>query len=153
MSAVRRISCATVAAAAAATLLTALPAQAAAADGCWGTGPTVTDTLGQRWATRYCNNYQAGDVYNYIDGRWQPVGRLYAGDNWFVCQSHGPDNPPVGDWVNDIWLYTEADEAWAAGGWGGFPATHVSGGVNYGPIPGLGWCPWEEDVLRSGSGE
>ncbi|KAB8188923.1 hypothetical protein FH608_041280 [Nonomuraea phyllanthi] len=152
MSAVRRISCVAVAAAAAATVLTALPAQAAA-DGCWGTGPTVTDTLGQQWATRYCNNYRAGDVYNYVDGRWQPVGRLYAGDNWFVCQSHGPDNPPIGDWVNDIWLYTEADEAWAAGGWGGFPATHVSGGVNYGPIPGLGWCPWEEDVLLSGSGE
>jgi hypothetical protein len=116
---------------AAATMLTAPPALAAAADGCWGTGPTVTDTLGQRWATRYCNNYRAGDVYNYVDGRWQPVG----------------------EWVNDIWLYTEADEVWAAGGWGGFPATHVSGGVNYGPIPGLDWCPWEEDVTPAGSGE
>ncbi|MEV4091681.1 hypothetical protein [Streptosporangium saharense] len=126
-------------------------APAAQAEGCWGTGPTVTDTLGVRWPTRYCNNFRAGDVYNYVEGRWQPIGRLNAGDSWFVCQSHGPENPPVGEWLNDIWLYTEADVVWAAGGWGGFPATHVSGGENYTPIPNLDWCPWENALARRGT--
>ncbi|GAA3113557.1 hypothetical protein [Streptosporangium carneum] len=117
-------------------------------EGCWGAGPTVTDTLGVQWPTRYCNNFLAGDVYNYVDGRWQPIGRLNAGNSWFVCQSHGPENPAVGEWLNDIWLYTEADVVWAAGGWGGFPATHVSGGENYEPIPNLDWCPWENTLAR-----
>ncbi|GII85138.1 hypothetical protein Ssi03_31280 [Sphaerisporangium siamense] len=126
-------------------------APAAAADGCWGSGPVVVDPRGARWQTTYCRTYRAGDVYNYVNGSWQPIGRLNAGDNWFACQSHGPENPPVGDWANDIWLYTEADTFWETGGWGGFPATHVTGGENYGPIPNLAWCPWENTLAAHGA--
>ncbi|TMR94346.1 hypothetical protein [Nonomuraea basaltis] len=131
-------------------LMMATPARAAAVpDGCWGTGPTVVDPQGQRWPTRYCHNYITGDVYNYVGNGWQPIGKMYAGDNWFVCQAHGPENPPVQSWKNDIWLYTQGDEGWANNGWGAFPATHVSGGVNYGPIPNLDWCPWEDSLPKT----
>lgn len=118
----------------------------AAEVGCYGEGPTVTDPQQKVWKTKWCNNYRTGYVYNYVAGSdvWQPIGKLNAGKNWFACQSHGPENPPVGDAKNNIWLYTEADEVWAGGGWGGFPATHVSGGNNYEPVPGLDWCPWEQ---------
>lgn len=120
-------------------------ASAASYSGCWGTGPTVTDFGGDRWHTKYCHNYLGGEV------SWDPIGAgfLYAGNNWFVCQARftGWPNPAVGSARNNIWLYTQADRGvqWYQPGykyhkWGYFPATYVSGGVNYGPIPGLPWC-------------
>lgn len=115
----------------------------AAYSGCWGTGPTVRDFRGARYGTRYCHNYLGGTV-----GFGTTLsGYLYAGNNWFVCQSRGGENPRVGSARNNIWLYTQGDKgvpSWAPGyhyhGWGWFPATYVSGGINYGPIPGLRWC-------------
>lgn len=112
-------------------------ASAASYSGCWGTGPTVTDFRGYRYPTRYCHNYQGGQLRLYS----RVSGYLYAGNNWFVCQSRlGIENPRVGTARNNIWLYTEGDVGYAYHGWGWFPATYVSGGVNYGPIPGLPWC-------------
>ena len=109
---------------------------AAAAAGCTSNGPTVTDFSGARWSTRYCHNYRSG----YVWAGNSHSGYLYAGTNWFVCQSRGGENPPVGNARNNIWLYTQGDVGYSYRGWGWFPATHVSGGVNYGAIPGLRWC-------------
>lgn len=109
-----------------------------ASSGCTSAGPTVTDFRGIRYSTRNCHNYRAGDLRLYSI----TSGRLYAGTNWFVCQSRIGENPPVGGARNDIWLYTEGDVSYSSryGGWGWFPATYVSGGVNYGRVPGLRWC-------------
>lgn len=113
------------------------PRASAAASGCWGTGPTVKDYRGYRYATRYCHNYRGGQLHLYAG----ISGYLYAGNNWFVCQSRlGIENPHVGSARNNIWLYTQGDVGYSYHGWGWFPATYVSGGVNYGPIPGLRWC-------------
>ncbi|MGW0201068.1 hypothetical protein [Nonomuraea sp. NPDC003201] len=157
MSVVRRLTSVTALCALAVAVFAVSPANAAAPpppteppDGCWGTGPVAVDPMGVRWQTRYCRAYRTGDVYNHVQGAWTPIGRLNASDSWFVCQAHGPENPPVQQWYNDIWLYTLADEAWDSDGWGSFPATHVTGGVNYGPIPNLPWCPWENTLTRKG---
>ncbi len=104
--------------------------------GCWGTGPVVTDFRGVKYSTRYCHNYLGGNLRLYTT----VSGYLYAGNNWFVCQSRFGENPPVGSAWNNIWLYTQGDVAYAYHGWGWFPATYVSGGTNYNPIPGLRWC-------------
>ena len=109
---------------------------ALAAAGCNSNGPTVTDYRGVVFSTRYCHNYRAG--YTTMAGVRN--GYLYAGTNWFVCQQRAGENPPVGNARNNIWLYTQGDVAYNSRGWGWFPATHVSGGVNYGPVPGLRWC-------------
>ena len=52
------------------------------------------------------------------------------------------ENPPVGNARNNVWLYTQGDVSYVPRyhGWGWFPATYVSGGGNYDPIPGLRWC-------------
>jgi hypothetical protein len=101
----------------------------AAPNGCWGSGPRDS---------RYCHTYQGGNVmFNGAVAGW-----LNAGDNWFVCQRKfpGQENPPVGDARNDWWLWTQADTNVSNGGWGWFPANKISGGVNYGEIPGLRTC-------------
>ncbi|MEW2397128.1 hypothetical protein [Streptomyces sp. NPDC046862] len=114
-----------------------------AAAGCAGAGPTVTNHLGITYSTTYCHNYQAG----YVVRADQPSvtnysGYLNAGDNWFVCQRQitAWENPPVGSARNNWWLYTQGDDGYADAGWGWFPATKVSGGGNYQPIPGLRTC-------------
>lgn len=115
----------------------------AAAAGCWGTGPTVTDYFGYTWATRYCHNYQAGNVVRANQSSVSvSSGHLYAGDNWFACQRQitAWENPPVGSARNNWWLWTQGDVGYSDGGWGWFPANKVSGGGNYEPIPGLGTC-------------
>lgn len=119
------------------------PATASAASGCSGAGPTVKDYRGVSYTTRYCYNYRAGATRLGDDvGNFFTSGYLYAGRNWFVCQKRIGENPPVGSARNNIWLYTEGDVAYVKPykGWGWFPATYVSGGTNYGKIPGLRTC-------------
>lgn len=122
----------------ASALTTMSSALTATASGCTSAGPTVSDFRGVRYSTRYCHNYRGGGLrlYNITSGY------LYAGTNWFVCQQRIGENPPVGSARNNIWLYTQGDVSYNSRyhGWGWFPATYVSGGVNYGPIPGLRWC-------------
>lgn len=84
--------------------------------------------LESRRLGRYCHNYQGGYV---LGGSWQRHGYLYAGNNWFVCQARGGENPAVGSARNNWWLYTQADVGYSNGGWGWFPATKVSCGGNY----------------------
>jgi hypothetical protein len=113
------------------------PASASAAAGCWGDAGTKTDPEGRTYTARYCHNYQGGDIM------WAgKIGYLYAGDNWFVCQKKFPNdpNPPVGGARNDWWLYTQGDTGSTHQAWGWFPATKVSGGGNYEPVPGLPAC-------------
>jgi hypothetical protein len=120
------------------SLAFAAPASAAPG-GCWGDGGSHTDYLGNTYGTRYCYAYTSGDVMN----NGSVAGRLFSGTSWFVCQAEwtGYENPPVGGARNDYWLYTQADTGSAPlRGWGWFPATKVSGGGNYGPIPGLRSC-------------
>jgi hypothetical protein len=49
----------------------------------------------------------------------------------------------VGGARNTYWLWTKADHSidGKKGGWGWFPATKISGGVNNNLIPGLRICP------------
>lgn len=126
---------------AAGALVAASPAHAAA--GCSGAGPRVTDYAGTTWNTTYCYNYQSGDIGRGSNTAYLKTGYLYAGTNWFACQKRIPDweNPAVGNARNNWWLWTQGDEAVQYGGWGWFPATKVSGGNNYEPVPGLPLCP------------
>lgn len=108
----------------------------AAPNGCWGNAGQKQGPGGKTYTARYCHNYQGG-VVGFGD---KDTGYLYAGDNWFVCQIKYGENPPVGNARNNWWLYTQGDKAYSDGGWGWFPATKVSGGGNYEPIPGLPTC-------------
>jgi hypothetical protein len=117
------------------------PSDAEAAGGCWNRGPDRSRTFGngipvtEHYKTWYCYAYRAGDVW---DG--SVTGYLYAGTSWFVCQKKWPghENPPVGSARNDWWLWTLGDRAANpyTDGWGWFPATKISGGANWGRIPG-----------------
>jgi len=122
----------------AAGAVTLTPASASAASGCWGNAGTKTDPDGRTYTAHYCHAYQSGDIIWYRN----KIGELYAGDNWFVCQTKDPSypNPPVGSARNDWWLYTQGDTGSEHHAWGWFPATKISGGGNYGPIPGLPTC-------------
>ena len=69
------------------------------------------------------------------------TGFLLPGNNWFLCQTRGATNPPLGEAVDsDIWLFTQADRAYSdRDGWGWAPATAVAGVAPYTPLPGLRW--------------
>lgn len=60
----RKIRSATLAVAVAMATLTATLAVStpASAAGCWGSGGSQTDYLGNTYGTRYCNVYVGGDV-------------------------------------------------------------------------------------------
>jgi hypothetical protein len=116
------------------------PPASAAPSGCGGAGPTVNHG-GERIVTRYCYAWRG---YMTLDYDYKTMnGYLYPGTSWFVCQSPGAENPrdPHSGARNRWWLWTLADNAYRNGGWGWFPATFVSGGANYQPIPGLQRCP------------
>ncbi|BCL28232.1 hypothetical protein ACFFS2_11280 [Streptomyces aurantiacus] len=123
---------------AAGAIVTAPASASAAPNGCWGDAGTKTDPEGRTDTARYCHNYQSGDIIWYATD----IGDLYAGDNWFICQQQdaGYPNPPVGDARNDWWLFTQGDTGSTHGGWGWFPATKISGGSNWEPVPGLPIC-------------
>ncbi|BFU44770.1 hypothetical protein [Krasilnikovia sp. MM14-A1004] len=111
---------------------------AAAPNGCSGSGGSHTDYLGNTYGTTNCNVYSAG----YVRNSGANSGYLYTGTSWFVCQEQwvGYENPSVGSARNNYWLYTQGDDGYAHSGWGWFPATKVSGGGNYAPVPGLRSC-------------
>src|SRR4051794_12821284 len=125
----------------AAIALAAIPTHANAASGCFARGPDRSRTFGngipvtESYHTWKCFAYTAGDVE---EGDVQ--GLLRAGTSWFVCQRKWPgfENPQVGAARNDWWLYTLADVSSGreTNGWGWFPATKISGGGNFQPIPG-----------------
>lgn len=119
------------------SIAAAQPAQAYS--GCWGSGPVAKDPYGPAFHTKYCHNYRSGYTM-YGSAR---AGLLWAGTNWFKCQKRfaGAENPPVGSARNNWWLWTQADVGYSGHGWGWFPATYVSGGGNYAPVPGLPKCP------------
>ncbi len=119
----------------------AIVAPSASADGsCWG-GPTVTDYKGRTFATHTCPTWTGTGVYDAVVTP-ETSGYLYAGDNWMVCQKTGSNNPTFGaGGQNDYWLYTQGDVSYFHGGWGWIPATAVSYGGDWQPIPGVPLCP------------
>ncbi len=115
----------------------------AAAAGCWGRGPNVEQVPGAlTWGTTWCRNYAGSRT---VRGSGA-TGYLYAGTNWFVCQARHGENPRIGSARNHWWLWTQGDLGYRDRGWGWFPATHVSGGGNYEPIPGLRRCSWSDGL-------
>jgi hypothetical protein len=120
--------------------LAAIPtAGAQAASGCYDRGPDRSRWVGngipflESYHTWYCYAYRS----DYLVENGNNQGYLYAGTSWFVCQKkwQGQENPAVGSARNDWWLWTLGDVQYV-GGWGWFPATKISGGGNYQPIPG-----------------
>lgn len=119
------------------------PAEAAPAAGCYAAGTRSIPIDGKGWETRNvysCNVYRSTNLWHIFgDGGFAADAGLNTGRSWFVCQFKSGllDNPAVGSAVNDHWVYTLGD--W--GGWGWFPATHISSGSNWNPIPGVPNCP------------
>ncbi|MBI3898730.1 MAG: hypothetical protein HY308_10600 [Gammaproteobacteria bacterium] len=123
----------------------AMPVTSHAEDKCWN-GPTVTDWRGRNFNTRTCptwtGSYVNSEPWSVGEGALH-VGYLYAGNNWVVCQMKGLSNNDHGPGLNDIWLYTQSDKTLAypeRQGWGWLPATAMSYGGDYQPIPGVPWC-------------
>jgi cell wall-associated NlpC family hydrolase len=67
---------------------------------------------------------------------WHPIGVLHHGRNYFYCQRQGAE-AAFGGYHNDWWLKTD-DDSGNSNVW--VNATHVSGGVNDGKIPGVPTC-------------
>jgi len=134
----RHLATALAACTVAAGMALGFPSPASAAGGCSGYGGAHTDVFGNTYGTTNCYAYTPG----YIRYNGTNSGYLYAGTSWFVCQEKFPgiENPPVGSARNNYWLYTQGDVGYSHSGWGWFPATKISGGVNYGPVPGLHSC-------------
>lgn len=77
------------------------------------------------------------DAPSYVFGAaWIHVGTLYAGDNYFYCQTTGPMQT-VGDYYNHWWLATD-DDTGHADVW--VNAVYVSEGENGHPVPGVPRC-------------
>lgn len=117
------------------------PSASAAGSPCSGAGPTTP------WGkpTVYCDTYVTASVTQGdtpFEGDSREVGILYAGRNWFVCQSKGRDNPVFQGAQNNWWLTTLADVVTRPGasGWGSFPATAVVQGNAWEPVPGVPIC-------------
>ncbi|WP_203724890.1 hypothetical protein [Streptomyces sp. SID13588] len=124
-----------------AVLPVAVPTAAHAAGGsCWG-GPTVKDYAGRVFASRTCPTWTEALV---MDDRWPTspaIGRLFAANNWMVCQAVGRDNPQLGGGRNTYWVYTQGDVSYSdKNGWGWVPATAFTYGGDWQPIPGVPLC-------------
>jgi hypothetical protein len=125
--------------------LTLLASSASAAAGCSGTGKRVHDPYsGRAYTSTYCHVYRKTQTFS-LPGTTpgltiQLTGELRAGKSWFVCQTRGGENMPRGTARNSMWLYTLADVPYNGRGWGWTDAVSISGGVNYGPVPGLRQC-------------
>lgn len=119
-------------------LATAPAAPAAAASGC------TTSSVRYGYQTYNCYMYrssvrlwmhtESSTEYFLHDNK---QGILYQGTSWFVCQRRFVDvQAHYAGAANDWWAYTLGDNGW----WGWVSAVHISGGSNWGPIPGLAGC-------------
>jgi transcriptional regulator with XRE-family HTH domain len=90
-----------------------------------------------------CATWVGTYVYAEPDPLSRRTGYLWAGNNWFICQTRGAENPALGESVaTDIWLYTQGDVAHdGAGAWGWIPAGAVANARPHTPFPTL---PWRE---------
>lgn len=121
---------------------------AASGGSCTAGGPTVWSPLGQQHNTVYCPTWRGTNVYGYhVTGEASQVtGYLYGATNWFACQQQGAENPGFGmGYKNTYWLLTQGDVATGVNSeyihaWGWIPATAVSYGGDYEPIPGVPFC-------------
>jgi hypothetical protein len=97
--------------------------------------------------TKRCFVYRGGDV---IDEVGDKVGTLNRGVSWFVCQAKTTRlNPEVlqrngSTAYNQHWLLTLSDSKPREWGW--FPATHISVGGNFNPVPHVPFCDATESI-------
>lgn len=119
----------------AAVAVTATPAQAA---GCSRTsnhaGYVTYNCYMYRSSVHMWNHWASGSEYNLADNQ---SAILYQGTSWFVCQRTFPVDVYYGNAANNWWAYTLSDNGW----WGWVNAVYISGGVNFGAVPGLAGCP------------
>ncbi len=124
----------TVAIAVAAVLM---PTPAQAASGCSRTanhaGYVTYNCYMYRSSVHVWHHYGSA-VYHPIDNT---TGVLNQGTSWFVCQRRFPVKIWYGSAANDYWAYTLSDNGW----WGWVNAVYISGGSNWGTVPGLAGCP------------
>jgi hypothetical protein len=66
------------------------------------------------------------------------VGELFAGRNYFFCQSKSSRADAVGPYHNHWWLFTDLDSPRGAKGW--VSAAYVTAGGQEQPVPGLPGC-------------
>src|SRR5262245_65158880 len=120
----------------AAVPMTTAPANAVT--GCYRTSdhagyPTYNCYM-YRSSVHLWNHWSTALEYNLADNQ---TGILYQGTSWFVCQRTHPVDIYYGNAVNNWWAYTLGDNGW----WGWVNAVYISGGANWGPVPGLAVCP------------
>ncbi|GAA1816020.1 hypothetical protein GCM10009682_41130 [Luedemannella flava] len=112
-------------------------APAAAATGCTRTsnhaGYATYNCYMYKTSTHSWDMWQNSTRLQIIDNL---SGVLYAGTSWFVCQRTFGVTFQTGNAVNNYWAYTLSD----TGRWGWINAIYISGGDNYGPVPGLPKC-------------
>ena len=112
----------------------ATPAQAA---GCARTsnhaGYVTYNCYMYRSSVHVWNHWSSGANYNLADNA---SGVLNQGTSWFVCQRRFPVDVTYGSAANNWWAYTLSDNGW----WGWVNAVYVSGGANWGALPGLATC-------------
>lgn len=105
-------------------------------------GDDITDPAGPSVLSAFvCSTWTGTYVYAEPTVLSPRTGFLFPGNNWFLCQTRGAPNPPLGESVpSDIWLFTQGDRASSSlGGWGWAPATAVAGAEAFAPLPGLRW--------------
>lgn len=112
----------------------AAPAQAA---GCSPTsnhaGYVTYNCYMYRSSVHLWNHWTTSSTYSVADNA---TGVLYQGTSWFVCQRTFPAGVYYGSAANNWWAYTLSDN----GVWGWVNAVYISGGVNWGAVPGLAGC-------------
>jgi hypothetical protein len=106
--------------------------KAAAQSGCYSIGGGKYNCHVWKTAPSYwCTTTQETDSCT-----GQRVGWLYAGTNYFYCQTWGSRYADSG-YYNHYWALTDDDSGnsriWV-------PVVYISGGVNNGAIPGLPLC-------------
>ena len=107
-------------------------ASAGSSAGCYGIGGGKYNCNVWKTAPSYeCTTTQETDSCS-----GQRVGWLYAGTNYFYCQTWGHLYQAEG-YYNHYWALTDDDtghrSVWV-------PVVYISGGVNDGAIPGLPFC-------------
>jgi hypothetical protein len=115
-------------------------------------GPTLTDDIGVKRITVHCVVFRDLNIHARPDASSATEGYLPTGANWFACQTLGMENPVTYNTEspsphdkpnhNKWWLFTQSEDRGPDGRklWGWFPATAVTEGEEYQPVPGVPVC-------------
>lgn len=112
----------------------------------WMSGDAVGDEGPIVLPAYVCATWVGTYVYAEPDPLSRRTGFLWAGNNWFVCQTRGAENPDLGEPIeSDIWIYTQGDVIHdGSGAWGWIPANAIANAQAYAALPTL---PWREPGL------